>query len=62
MKYPTVFRMELRQDENVSGRMEVTAFFGKRAPSTQGGVIVHSRAHGQGFPSNDWKKFEARVG
>ena len=57
-----MFRMELRQDEGITGRMEVVAYFDKKAPSSLGGVVVHSKAHGQGFPSNDWKKFESRVG
>ena len=60
-KYPGQFRAELAMDSGVSGRLEVTIFFNETKAQKTGGVLVHSKANGQGYPYQDWPSFEKRL-
>lgn len=62
-KYPKQFKVQLNQDSGVTGRLEVTIYFNQQdapAEDAKNGVVVHSKAKGQGYPYTDWKGFDAR--
>ncbi len=62
-KFPGQFRVELIQDPEETGRLECTVYFNKtRVPlDKEGGIVLHSKANGHGFPDEDWKAFDQRV-
>ena len=49
-KYHGKFRFELNRDSGVSGRLEVTIFLNSKAASDKGGLVIHTKAGGQGYP------------
>ncbi len=46
--YPGEFRFDLRPDDGVTARLEVSLIFDYQ--SNKKAVIVHSKANGQGYP------------
>ena len=49
-------------DSGATGRLEVTIFFNQKTATKDGkGVMIHSKANGQGYPYQDWKSFEDRL-
>ena len=60
-KYAGKFRFELRSDTGTTGRCEVTIFANSKGPAEAGGILVHSKANGQGIPSKAWQEFEKRL-
>ncbi len=62
-KHPGKFRIELVKDAGVTGRLELTVFFDQQSvpADKKGGVLVHSKANGQGMGYDNWPAFEQRV-
>ncbi len=58
-----MFRIELYQDEGVTGNLELTIFFNQKtvAKDGKGGFLVHSKKGGQGYGYEDWNSFYARL-
>lgn len=48
-------------DSGVTGRLEVTIFPNSKAAQEKGGLLAHSKAGGQGYPSKDWAGFDKRL-
>ncbi len=51
---------DLSPDNGVTGRLEVTLFPNQKQASDKGGILIHSKAKGQGYVSSDWAGFEKR--
>ena len=47
-KYPGQFKFELLPDDGTTGRLEVTIFFNSGEKAEKGGVVIHSKAGGDG--------------
>lgn len=47
-------------DPSTTGRLEVTVFLNSKAAQEKGGIVVHSKAGGQGYASKDWAGFDKR--
>ena len=60
-KYAGKFRFELRSDAGTTGRCEVTIFANSKGPAETGGILIHSKANGQGIPSKGWDAFDTRL-
>ena len=58
-----MFRIELFQDEGVTGNLELTIFFNQKSIPTdgKGGALVHSKKGGQGYGYEDWNALYARL-
>ena len=61
-KYPGMFRIELRKDNGVTGRLEVNVYpNSKNATSGTSPIEVHTKKKGQGYPHSNWDTFEKRL-
>ena len=50
----------MNRDSGTTGRLEVTVFLDSTAATDKGGVVVHTKAGGQGYPYKDWAGFDKR--
>ena len=61
-KYPNMFRVELKKDQGVTGRLEVTIFHhSKDATAANQAIVVHQKSKGQGYCHSNWAQFEQRL-
>lgn len=62
MKYPKMFRILMRQDPDITGRLEGTLFWGTNMPGPEAkGIKFHSRIRGHGFANDHFKSFDKRL-
>eukprot|EP00347_Sterkiella_histriomuscorum_P006228 403353575 len=56
-----MFHCDLRADNGTTGRLECTLVFNYKAQNGGDKVVVHSKAKGQGYPSQNWNAFVERA-
>ena len=57
-----MFKIELRKDKGVTGRLEVNIYHNaKDASAADRALIVHSKSKGQGYCHSNWAQFEQRL-
>jgi len=55
--YPGLFEIEMRQDQETTGRLDLTLYFNRSAD----GILVHSKRMGHGYPIADKRMFDERL-